>query len=264
MCECLQSLLSGPPVHQELRSALSRWAAPGFRRLGGGACRVVAEAGGDGRLAWPSLPGSGPGSDRVCRRGEYRRTQEVSNGIPGQDGFGDDCKPAPTLRSGAWLDGDRTAGRAPGRERQSGREQALPTSAQTDSSGTRSPTIGRPARPRTVAGGGGRRCGVLEGVGHGQPGSPASGAETGQTRWPPVALNGGDNAYPFTRNPCCTGISSVLGHRMTLLWSWGSGVRVPSPTPFENCPDQGLYHHDPGAGPAGSLGAGQNAVIHIP
>jgi hypothetical protein len=60
-----------------------------------------------------------------------------------------------------------------------------------------------------------------------------SGAEVGQTRGPQVALKECDNAYPFTRNSCYTGISSILGHRTALLWSWVSGVRVPSLTPLK-------------------------------
>ncbi len=62
---------------------------------------------------------------------------------------------------------------------------------------------------RTLANGGERWCAVLESVGRGQPRQcPASGAETGQTRWPQAALNGCDNAYPFTRNSCYIGISA--------------------------------------------------------
>jgi hypothetical protein len=119
------------------------------------------------------------------------------------------CKTAPTLRSWAWLDGDRTAGRASARTARRVRE-ALPTSAPSDSSGTCSPTVGRRIRAgtRTVAAVADDSAQFRKRGAWSTREYPGSGAETGQTRWPQMALNGCDNAYPFTRNSCYIGISA--------------------------------------------------------
>ncbi len=123
------------------------------------------------------------------------------------------CKPAPAPRSWAWLDGDRAAGRASGENCKASVEVAVPTSARSDSSGTvhRRSADTHPRRSRTVAAvvDDGAQSSKAWDVGTRQ--CPASGAETGQTRWPQAALNGCDNAYPFTRNSCYTGISASSG-----------------------------------------------------
>ena len=47
------------------------------------------------------------------------------------------------------------------------------------------------------------------------------------------------------------------------MWSWVSGVRVPSLTPLKVALTRGFIFMTPRAGPAGSLGVGPNAVIQI-
>jgi hypothetical protein len=60
-----------------------------------------------------------------------------------------------------------------------------------------------------------------------------SGAEVGQMRWSQVALSGCEDAYRLSRNPWKTGVFRGLSPSATLLWSWVSGVRIPSLTPLK-------------------------------
>ena len=76
-----------------------------------------------------------------------------------------------------------------------------------------------------------------------------SGAEVGQLRWSQVALSGCEDAYRLTRNPWKTGVFRGLFTSATLLWSWVSGVRVPSLTPVKAALTSGFtgWLPEPGA-----------------
>jgi len=52
----------------------------------------------------------------------------------------------------------------------------------------------------------------------------------------------------------------VLCRRAALLWSWVSGVRVPSLTPLNAVLTRGFIVMTPGAGPAGALEWGQTLL----
>jgi hypothetical protein len=49
-----------------------------------------------------------------------------------------------------------------------------------------------------------------------------------------MALNGCEDAYLWTRNPRKTGVFQGIFPSATLLWSWVSGVRIPSLTPSKS------------------------------
>ena len=60
---------------------------------------------------------------------------------------------------------------------------------------------------------------------------PRVGPRVGQTAGSQLALNGCEDAYLWTRNPRKTGVFQGIFSLATLLWSWVSGVRIPSLTP---------------------------------
>jgi hypothetical protein len=64
-----------------------------------------------------------------------------------------------------------------------------------------------------------------------------------------MALNGCEDAYLWTRNPRKTGIFQGLFPVATLLWSWVSGVRIPSLTPVKAALTSGFtgWLPEPGA-----------------
>jgi hypothetical protein len=79
-----------------------------------------------------------------------------------------------------------------------------------------------------------------------------------------MALNGCEDAYLWTRNPRKTGIFQGLFPVATLLWSWVSGVRIPSLTPLKpqvRSPDR---DHGPGLCRDGVRFWEQNGSLWVP